>query len=903
MLRSGCDAEPIHTPGTIQPHGALLLVDPGREWTVVASSRNLADTLEASPGFGAVWKQDVAVLFGAEFARSLRERFHEGTIGGQSPWQTTQRLPPSALAFDVSVHAHGGFVLIELDRAKDGEDAQSRVALHQLHSAIDDLGEESDDLLKLAEITATRLRLLTGYERVIIYKFDNAWNGQAVVENKVEDWRQSLSGLHFPATDIPKQARALYMKCKVRCVADRDATPCPIDIDPDFDGEPEFSSGIDLSFARLRSLSPIHRQYNRNMGVNGSMSLSILENGRLWGLAICHHRLAFRPSIDIQMAGAVLINAFALRIGAAERDAREQDRRGDLARLSSLLANMAKAEAVTASLTTGDVTVCDLFDATGAVVVYGGNICRMGDAPPDAAVQGLIEWLSVQASDLKLFHTDSLPSLYAAWEPYSAQASGLLAVSLSSDRGELLMWFRPEEKQVISWGGNPSKILDPELGELPRKSFERWVETRHGFATPWAQWELEIADTLRHGISEVVVRSLQRISELDEKLRQSQKMEVVGQLTGGIAHDFNNLLAGMVLHLGMMEKRIARGATDGLGRHVQAVIKFVGRAGSLTHRLLAFARRQTLDPKIIDVGRLLMSLQELINRTVGPGIKVEVSVPFALWMAFCDGNQLENAILNLVLNARDAMSRGGVLTLVAVNIEVYGGNIKYYPELSEGGYVEIAISDTGNGMTTDTISQAFEPFFTTKPEGQGTGLGLSMVYGFSKQSNGHTTITSQFGVGTTVSLYLPRHLGAEALDAVAEVELPPALPVAADSVVLLVDDEADLRLILGEVLRDIGYQVIEAGDAAEGLTVLASDRRIDLLISDVGLPGEMNGRQLGDAARRIRQDLGVLFITGFVKYGLTGESALESKMQVMTKPFTNDAFLSKVKEMVYTGAH
>jgi PAS domain S-box-containing protein len=390
------------------------------------------------------------------------------------------------------------------------------------------------------------------------------------------------------------------------------------------------------------------------------------------------------------------------------------------------------------------------------------------------------------------------------------------------------------------------------------------------------------------------------LARAEELLRQSQKMEAVGQLTGGIAHDFNNLLAAISGSLDMLQRRVESGRTDGLQRYTTAAMTAAQRAASLTQRLLAFARRQPLDPRRVDGNRLIADMEDLLRRTLGPGIDLEIVLAGGLWPTLCDTNQLESAILNLAINARDAMPDGGRLTIETGNAvldEAYarsqGGEVR------TGHYVMVSITDTGIGMTPEIMARVFDPFFTTKAIGQGTGLGLSMLYGFVKQSEGHVRVHSEPGQGTTFRLYLPRRWGG--LDSAAEsVATTAASPAAAGTgqTVLVVDDEPTVRMLVTETLQDLGYAVLEAGDGSVALTILEGPARIDLLVSDVGLPG-LNGRQLAEAARRLRPGLRVLFITGYAHHAAIGHgSLLEPGMEIITKPFALDALAAKIREMI-----
>jgi len=386
----------------------------------------------------------------------------------------------------------------------------------------------------------------------------------------------------------------------------------------------------------------------------------------------------------------------------------------------------------------------------------------------------------------------------------------------------------------------------------------------------------------------------ERLRATEEALLQSQKMEAVGQLTGGIAHDFNNLLTGIVGSLDLLQTRLGQGRIDNAARYINAAMTSANRAAALTHRLLAFARRQPLIPKNVDVNALVVSLEDLLRRTIGETIDLQITAPDDLWCTLCDPNQLESALLNLAINARDAMPDGGRLAISTANARI-GSVTAETPALSPGDYVCIAVTDSGVGMSAEVAARAFDPFFTTKPIGQGTGLGLSMIYGFARQSNGHVTIDSRLGHGTTVRLYLPRHHGDGAA------AHPSAVSAAEHAftgeTVLVVEDEPVVRGVIVEMLAEQGYRTLEAVDGPSGLKILRSGKRIDLLITDVGLPG-MNGRQLADQARETRPDLKILFITGYAESVAISEGFLQPGMEMITKPFDLDNLARRIRAMI-----
>ncbi len=374
-------------------------------------------------------------------------------------------------------------------------------------------------------------------------------------------------------------------------------------------------------------------------------------------------------------------------------------------------------------------------------------------------------------------------------------------------------------------------------------------------------------------------------------------MEGVGQLTGGVAHDFNNLLTIIIGNLEALQRNIRRPDLniDRLERSVANAMRGARRAESLTQRLLAFSRQQPLDPKPIDLGRLVTGMSDLLRRTLGEQITIETVLSGNVWRALADPNQLELAILNLAVNARDAMPSGGKLTLETANVHLDENYAASQAEVVPGQYVLLAVTDNGSGMTAEVKAKAFDPFFTTKDIGHGTGLGLSQVYGFIKQSRGHVKIYSEIGEGTTIKLYLPRAHGvsAEADDDVAQ-------PVAGskDETILVVEDDPDVRAYSCDTLAELGYTVVAAENGAAGLRLLAATPNVRVLFSDIGLPGGMNGRQLSEEARKLRPDLKVLFTTGYARNAIVHDGRLDPGVELITKPFSQATLAEKLRNIL-----
>ncbi len=456
------------------------------------------------------------------------------------------------------------------------------------------------------------------------------------------------------------------------------------------------------------------------------------------------------------------------------------------------------------------------------------------------------------------------------------------------------LFYTPEAQSA----GEPQQVL-AEARDQGRIEMEGWRVRKDGSRF----WASIIVDAVRNDAGELigfakVTRDItekreaqQQLEAAREALFQSQKIESVGQLTGGIAHDFNNMLAGIIGALHLLERRIKAKRYDETEKYVAAALDAANRAAALTSRLLAFGRRQSLDIKPVNAAAAVQAIRSMVLGGMGENITIEVDFADETLMALADLHQLESAILNLALNARDAMPNGGKLILSTAPVRV---DAKRRGDMQPGDYVLVSVADTGSGMSADVADKAFEPFFTTKPSGAGTGLGLSMVYGFVKQSGGHVEIDSVENVGTTVRLYLPR-APQETVDAIARKQNK--TPEGQGEVVLVVEDDRHVRMLVMDVLEELGYTAKEAQDATGAIPYLQSNQPLDLLISDVGLPG-LNGRQLADIARHHRPGLRVLFLTGYSAHASVRSEFLAQDMDLMTKPFELDALAAKIKEMV-----
>jgi signal transduction histidine kinase/ActR/RegA family two-component response regulator len=526
-----------------------------------------------------------------------------------------------------------------------------------------------------------------------------------------------------------------------------------------------------------------------------------------------------------------------------------------------------------------------LSDSTGAVLMTEEAVFRTDTTPLVEALARQPSWSDIPFLFLMAQRSDPIP-IKGSGTPVPIGTANVITLEKPLSSVSLL--------SALDWAMAARRrqfLVRDQILQLEERAEQLRQATVQLSANEAALRNL--AETLEARVEE----RTHALMEMEASLRQAQKMEAVGQLTGGIAHDFNNMLTGIIGSLDMMKRRIASGRTADLDRFMDAASTSAQRAAALTHRLLAFSRRQSLESRPIDVNELVDGMHDLLSRTMSERVSVAVALAPDLPKARADSNQLENALLNLAINARDAMPDGGQLTIetgVAVLDEAYAGR---QPDLKPGQYVMLAVSDTGVGMPKSVLEKVFDPFFTTKPAGQGTGLGLSKIYGIARQTGGHIRIHSNPGQGTSVKLYLP----------LAEEEAVPlgaderAAPHGDGQTVLVVEDDPSVRILVLEVLSELGYRSIEAPDARVAIPILQSAQPIDLLISDVGLPG-MNGRQLADIAREARPGLRVLFVTGYAENATERAGFLAEGMDMMTKPFALEKLALKIADIMAQSA-
>jgi len=735
---SVCEREAIHLPGSIQPWGVLLAFDPGT-LELAAASDNALELLGRDLPPGTTLDRAVGVEAADGIRAWMAATAFGRADGGSEFWRGEAPLPDR---FDLAAHRTAEHLIVELEPLS-GRTAQDTAGLLRRLEAELGLIRTAPGMAVLVRRAAEAVRALTGFERVIVYRFDGDWHGEVMAESLVPDWEQSFAGLHFPASDIPRQARALYHRSLSRHVPNRDFVPVPL-------RGAAGTGTIDLSLARHRSLSPIHLEYHRNMGVNGSMSLSILVGGRLWGLVACHHRLPHYVDPQRRAAAGTLVEALSLRIAAVEAEEATAGRDADTAVLTTLTVQMAAADTVRSALFEGEVRLDRLFGATGAALCLEGRLATVGDCPPEPVLRALAEWLDGRWDAGGLFQTDSLPSVWPEGAAHRGRMSGVLALRLEG--GDYVLWLRPEEPRNISWGGNPGKPVATEGGvPLPRANFERWEEERRGHSLPWSPWAAEIARSLRHSINDVMLRHLRHVKELSERLAASNRVK--SEFLANMSHELRTPLNAI---MGFSELLLS-GVTGALASRHAEYVRDIHDSGG---HLLAMVN-DVLDLSRIEAGRL-----ELFRRPVDAAEAVEGCVamlrPRAVQrdialvpaggdglMADADPVRLRQILLNIVGNAVKFSPRGGRVEIGAAR---------------DGGMIRFTVADAGPGMSEADVRLAMEPFRQVahiRSDLEGTGLGLPIARSLAALHGGSLAVESEPGRGTRVHIVLPAALLAE----------------------------------------------------------------------------------------------------------------------------------------------
>lgn len=722
-----CEREPIHVPGSIQPNAVMLAADAG-SLAILAHSSNLRDLLPVAPA--AIEGLPLAAVLPAAFVDLIRQRLAGATL---DDGRTLRRTLPiagreHAAAYAVA-HAHAGRVIVELELAPEfpedfgvASQSDTELALTRLRAA--------GTLAGAARIAALEIRALTGFDCVLVYRFDADWNGEAIAEDKVPDWSRALIGLRFPASDIPAQARALYTKAKSRFVIDRDCVPVPLVAAPSAGNGP-----IDLTFAQHRTLSPIHLEYQRNLGVNGSMSISIMVENRLWGLMIGHHRKPHYVAPETRAAATVLTDAFAMRVQEIEARRLWAERQAHLDTEGRLVRGLTRSDDFVAALTAGSTTLLDLFGATGAGIVSGDAATLIGRTPPAGTVRAIAAWLKETLPATETTYAESaFTAAFPAAAGFHEIASGVLAAFVDEGRENLLLWFRPEVASTVTWGGDPRKPVLPGSGMvavLPRRSFERWVEERTGFAAPWADWQVLLAGSLAHAVEGVVLRQRRKIDELTGLLAEKERLLAQKDLlTREIDHRVKNSLQIVSAFLQMQRRQITDPAAKQAFADTSARVMSVARVHDSLYQA------ETIEQ--VDLGQTIENLCADLAGLAGEGYAVDLTAEPGLMVPYRKAVALSLIATELVTNAfKYAVNpAGGARVAVSVSGVV-------------AGTVQLRVCDDGRGLP-EGWSEA-EPRGDGKGKSQGTGLGMKLIRAMLDQIDARLEVANAPGACFTIT--------------------------------------------------------------------------------------------------------------------------------------------------------
>ena len=915
---SSCEREQIHIPGAIQPHGALLAVR-ADDWLVTHVSANLESILD----------QPIEAVLGHPLEEAIGEAAFRMLQGSGSTRERTvlgfvHSIPGTdGRILHVSAHRSGSRIVIDIEPMLPG--AGQRMPMTVVHSVLETF-KHATSQIQLCELAIRGLRAITGYDRVMVYRFGEEGHGEVIAETHAEQLEPYL-GNHYPTTDIPAQARRQLQRQRIGAIADSSYRPVPLLVDQALDD----GSPLDLTHSSLRSVSPIHCEFMRNMGTAASLSLSLLYEKKLWGLLICHHETPRVADPELLATADMIGQVVSLLLGTLGEVEDYTQRLDRDASLRTLISRLSAPLPLPKALEAAEVELLHLVHASGALVRIGNSLFRLGQMPSWQLAQRALTLLQ-HAAGSEMLAVDDLGLRYPELAACASEASGALLLPLAPGIDDVILWFRPELSRTITWAGNPTKVerLDPATEEKqlsPRESFAAWSQITHGRSAPWTEADLAVADTLRSAIKiEMAQRAkaelawLHHYQELSDKLElkieqrsralevetkerlkaeaismQAQKMEAIGQLTGGVAHDFNNVLAAV---LGNLELARAHPSGPALDRFLQNAQHAAERGAKLTGHLLAFARKQPLRREQCNLNQLSVRFKDLITCAIGPTIEVSMDLADQLWTVMADSTQFEMALLNLAVNARDAMPEGGKLVIATANVGALSPDLP--SELDRGDYACVSVQDHGTGMSAEVASKAFEPFYTTKPVGKGTGLGLSQVYGFCKQLGGTAMLSSKLGTGTRVDLLFPRAVEVAPMALPAPVLHAQPLPnVQVNSARLLViDDEPDVLNVTVNTLRSLGFSVVAAESVKVGLELLENGVLVDLVVTDYSMP-EMNGIEFIRHVHRTHPDLPCLLVTGYADVSDPVTASTQSVM-ILRKPYRMKQLAATVGQLLTT---
>ncbi len=911
-----CAAEPIHIPGAIQPHGALIVVAVDG-WRITHASENLAQFLDVDAR--AALGLPVQDLIGEEAGRALLDaRPGERTVLDQIKVGGHLLHLHAHWSSNATFGASNERICIDIEPTSDMLRPAPPVTMVQ---SLLETFESATTALELGELAIAGMAAITGYDRVMLYRFDDQGHGEVVAERH-SSVLQPYLGNHYPTTDIPPQARAQYLRQRVGAVADFAYRPVPLLTDAALDdGAP-----VDLTHSALRSVSPIHREFMRNMGTAASLSVGLACGDTLWGLLLCHNSTPLIASPQLRAVAEMLGQVVSLLLRGMEEKEVEAELLERGATLKVLVDRLTAGLPLPQTLAASEHEILHLVNATGAAVKMEQSLVCLGETPEPEIIERMLAALQ-RGSSGEIVAIDDLGQRDKDFAGSAATASGVLLLPLAQGFASLILWFRPMLSHTVTWAGDPTShgAVDPLTGMVsPRSSFAAWTQTVHGRSATWTGADLALAGQLRNAIAVEVahrakaelvwLRHYQALSDGLERqveqrtralevevaermkaegtLQQAQKMEAIGQLTGGVAHDFNNILAAILTNLDLAQSRAPGPLVERFLRNAQHAAE---RGAKLTDHLLSFARKQPLRREACNLNRLSRGFESLIERALGPAITLKMVLDDDIWTVVADATQFEMALLNLAINARDAMPEGGSFTLASENI---GAGAPGVPsDLPPGDYVRVTAQDNGSGMSRSVVNRAFEPFYSTKEVGRGTGLGLSQVYGFCKQLGGSAMLSSTEGVGTRVGLWFPREMTLLPNAAATTPRVAPPAPHLRwnGRRLLVIDDDPDVLEATCETLQAMGFEVVPAPNASEGLQILSADRSIDLAVTDFSMPG-MNGIEFIRLARLSRPNLPCLLVTGYADITSLADT-LTRDIMILRKPYRMKELAASIESL------
>ena len=734
---AACHREPIHIPNSIQPHGALLALN-FPDLRVVRVSRNVADWL--GQDLESLLNQPAAHALGADVATRIGDALSDGSIERNPVTINGARVEVGrgSRSFEVIAHRAGAKIIVELEPTPEDETTLSRRLYPMVRTFLARV-EAEPNAVDACQAAAVEIRRITGVDRVLIYQFEENWDGRVIAEDR-NDVLPSYLGLKFPANDIPEQARALYRANRLRLIPDAGYEPVPI--------FPASDEALDLSFSTLRSVSPIHVEYMRNMGTGSSMSISILVDGELWGLISCHNEAPFLVPFEVRTACDFLGQVLSIQIKAKALQVEFTHRIDRQAAVTRLLTAMSEADTFVDGLVKSPEVLLQVAEASGAAILHDNNCFRLGQTPGEEEVKAIAHWLGL-AHWGDIFATDSLAGpMPGADDPaFKDAASGVLAVAISQLHHGYILWFRPEVLRTESWGGDPTKNQPEEDGRIhPRKSFEAWKETVRLKSAPWRPSEVEAANDLRKAILEIVLRRAEERAQLSAELERSNKE--LEAFSYSVSHDLRAPFRHIVGYADLLREEENSQLSDEGKRYLATIVESAQFAGTLVDNLLAFSRmgRTSIHPVPIQMDTMVREVIREVQSEVG-GRSIEWRVG-DLPEVQGDLMMLRLAMTNLISNAaKYTRPRDHAI------IEIHGS--------IQGSEAIFVVRDNGIGFDMKHVDKLFGVFqrLHRMEEFEGTGIGLANVRRIMSRHGGRAWAGGEINQGATFSIALPKQLG------------------------------------------------------------------------------------------------------------------------------------------------